>query len=355
MTDEPTSAEHRAGAGKPTLRDVARAAGVDPSTASRALTPVPDRPVNAATARRIRQAANRLGFHPNNFARGLRTRRSGSVGLVVPDITNPLMPPLMCGVEEKLAEHGYTVLLAATRNDADVEQRTLTTLASQQVDGLIIASAQLEDVPVRRVEGLGIPTVLAMRRDAGSTLPFVIADEAHGMRLALEHLVELGHRRVLYVSGSIMGSHVADRLAGYDEAVAALGLDPRSCPHVVCDGYGVVDGAEAVRAAIGRHDFTAVIAGNVLMALGAYDALRVGGLDCPTDVSVIGFNDMPMADHVAPPMAAVHTPFYEMGTVAAELLLRHIDEPAERMESVRLEPRLVIRSSTAPPPTGPTT
>lgn len=335
--------------GKSTLRDVARAAGVDPSTVSRALTPVPDRPVSTDTARRIRREAKRLGFQPNNLARGLRTRRSSTVGLLVPDITNPLMPPLMCGVEEELAEHGYTVLLAATRNDAEIERRSLSTFAARQVDGLIVASAQVEDASVRDVGTLGIPTVLAMRRDARSKLPFVVADEAYGIWLALEHLVELGHTSVLYVSGSIMGSHIADRLAGFEQAVKTLGLDPADCPHVVCDGYGVEHGASAVRDALVQHEFTAVVAGNVLMALGCYDALHEAGLSCPADMSVIGFNDMPMADHVSPPMTAVHTPFHEMGTVAARLLLRHVDQPEAPIESLRLKPRLVVRSSTARP------
>lgn len=331
---------------KPRLKDIADALGVHPSTVSRALSPVPDRPVNEDTAARIRAEADRIGFKPNRLARGLRTRRSNTVGLVVPDIANPLMPPLLRAVEERLGKDDYTVLLVATRNDDLAERRGVEALAAHQVDGLIIASTMREKNSIKQIVSLGVPTVLALRTNDDVTLPFVVTDERRGMLQALDHLTRLGRKRIAYVSGPLIGSHLVDRLSAFESGHSAFELDKAHSQVVIRETYDIEAGRTAMLTALESQPVSAVIAGNVMMAIGCYRALETQGLQVPRDVNVIAFNDHIIAEHLTPPLTAVRNPVDAMGARAAEMLLA-LMAGRDAGESTALRPTLVVRSSTS--------
>jgi LacI family transcriptional regulator len=333
---------------KVTLRDVADAAGVHPATASRALNEETRELVNGDTARRVLAAAERLGYRPNPIARGLKTNRSYTVGVVVPDLRNPLFPPIARGIEERLEPAGYTSLLANTDNDPERERLSFDALRARQVDGYITATAK-RDHPLLRQIAAERPLVLVNRATDDERLPSVTADDRAGTRQAVEHLAALGHRRIAHVAGSLELSTGAARHAAFLEAMRDLGLEVDDALVRIGAAYAESEGARLTREllASGRA-FTAIVAGNDLMALGCIDALREAGLDVPGDVSVVGFNDMDWCDRFDPPLTTVRVPHHELGVRAADLLLERLADPAAPARHVVLDTELVVRGSTGP-------
>ena len=338
------------GARTTTLRDVAAEAGVHPATVSRALNVDTRELVNEETARRVLAAAERLGYRPNPIARGLKTNRSYTVGVVVPDLRNPLFPPIARGIEERLEPAGYTSLLANTDNDPERERLSFDALRARQVDGFITATAQRHHPLLREVAESGRPLVLVNRITDDEDLPWVVADDESGMRQAVEHLHALGHRRIAHIGGSVHVSTGAGRRAGFLAALEALGLEVDPALVAVGGAYAEAEGARltADLLASGRA-FSAVVAGNDLMALGCIDALRAAGRDVPGEVSVVGFNDMDWSERFSPPLTTVRVPHHELGVQAAGLLLERLADPAAPARHVVLPAELVVRGSTAPP------
>ncbi|MGH9067242.1 MAG: LacI family DNA-binding transcriptional regulator, partial [Acidimicrobiales bacterium] len=212
-------------ADKVTLRDVAGRAGVHPATASRALSPDTTGLVNAATAERVRQAAEALGYQPDLAARSLKTRRSHTVGVLVPDLTNPLFPPIVRGIEDVLAGAGYVALVGNTDMDDDRERLVLDRMRSRHVDGLILATARRKHPAVVEVASQGLPVVLVNRVVDDHTFASVAADDGLGIRLAAAHLVELGHRSIAHIAGPQGLSTGFGRYRGYLAGLEAHGLE----------------------------------------------------------------------------------------------------------------------------------
>ena len=335
------------------LVDVARAAGVHPGTASRALNPQAREQVSPATVRRVTRAAQRLGYVPNPVARGLRTARSFLVGMVVPDVTNPLFPPLVRGAEKVLSQAGYTLVLTDTDNDAATERRQIELLRARGTDGFIVATARWEDALLAEIAAAGVPAVLVNRNTASATLPYVGGDERTGVRLAVEHLVALGHRHIAHLGGPADTSTGRERAAAFRQSALQHAL-PSTGLVRACAAYTEEAGAEAAARLIASGPkFTAVVAGNDLIAFGVLDALTRAGLSCPDQVSLIGFNDMPHLDKLAPPLTSVALPLAEMGAQAARILLARVAEPdREPPAQSLLGVTLRIRASTAAPPGG---
>ena len=325
-----------------TLRDVARAAGVHPGTASRALNAETRSLVNPETARRVLGAAEELGYRPNPIARGLKTNRSYTIGVLIPDITNPLFPPILRGIEDRLEEDGYTPLMANTDNDPERERIDWETMRSRQVEGIITATADRSDPLVEEIVDSGLDVVLVNRRTDDAAVRAATPDDRAGMRLAVEHLAGLGHRRIAHIAGPLEFSSGFDRREGFFEAMRDTGLAP--------DPELVVVSA-ACRELLDRGGAaTAIAASNDLIALGCYDVLLERSIECPAEMSVTGFNDMPFADRFQPPLTTIRIRPYEVGAAAAELMLEALQHPGSRPRQVQLEPQLVIRESTGPPP-----
>ena len=334
----------------PTLRDVAAAASVHVATASRALNPSTRALVSPDTADRVLRAAKSIGYRANPIARSLKTARTDSVGVVIPDLTNPLVPPMVRGAAEVLEPAGYNAWIVNTDNDPDRERAQIESLRAKQVDGLIVATARLEHPWLSTLHDQGVRIVLANRLVGAGHIPSVTADNAAGSALAVEHLIKLGHRAIAHVSGPQELSTGLVRRRGYVQAMRDHGLpeDPRLL--VTCSAWTEEEGARAFGALLDSGvEVTAVVAGHDRVALGCYDALALRDLSCPDDVSVVGFNDMPFMDKMRPALTTVRVAHYEVGAEAARLLLDTFRYPERPARAVLLPPALVIRSSTAAP------
>jgi LacI family transcriptional regulator len=332
----------------PTLRDVAEAAGVHAATASRALNPETRGMVNSDTARRVVRAAETLGYRPNPIARGLKTAKSGTVGLVLPDLTNPLFPPIVRGIEDVLGPAGFSALIVSTDNDAGREQAQIASLLSRQVEGLIVATARLEHALLAQLHDQGVTMVLVNRRTEGLEVASITPDDATGVELAVRHLAGLGHRRIVHLAGPQTTSTGVIRARAFQSAVRALGLEEDPSLMAACQLWSEEDGARALRGVLDAGtDFTAVVAGNDLIALGCYDVFAERGIRCPADVSVVGFNNMPFLDKLAPPLTTVAIPHHQIGVEAGRMLLESIHEPDRPARSILLPLSLAVRGSTA--------
>jgi LacI family transcriptional regulator len=334
----------------PTLRDVAQLAGVHPATASRALNPQTRPLVNADTARKVLRAAESIGYQPNPIARSLKTARTATVGLVIPDLTNPLFPPIVRGIEDVLTAVGYSAWIVNTDNDPVREETAVESLRSRQVEGLIMATARREHPLLVRLHQMGMKMVLVNRRVDGLELPSVTADDDAGIEMAVNHLAALGHTRIAHLAGPQETSTGVARARAFRHAIRDLALDDDPALVAECGYWSETEGAQALRKLLDAGTrFTAVVAGNDLIALGCYDVFAERGMHCPGDMSVVGFNEMPFLDKMNPPLTTVSIPHYDLGTEAARLLLDTIDEPDRLPRSVLLTPSLVVRASTAAP------
>jgi LacI family transcriptional regulator len=340
----------KAGAPAPTLRDVADAAGVHAATASRALNPDTRRLVNADTARRVLRAAESLGYHPNPIARSLKTAKSRTIGVVIPDLTNPLFPPIVRGIEDVLGPAGYSAFIVNTDSDPDRERSQVASLRSRQVEGLIVATALLDHPLLDQLHGDGVKLVLVNRRAHDLEIPSVTPDDALGIGLAVGHLAELGHERIIHLAGPQTTSTGLARSRAFQIALREHGLDDDPARIVACGYWSEAEGAAALRAVLDSGvDFTAVVAGNDLIALGCYDVFAERGIDCPAEVSVVGFNGMPFLDKLRPPLTTVAVPHHQIGLEAARMLLESFSDSDRPARSVLLSPTLIARGSTAAP------
>jgi LacI family transcriptional regulator len=333
-----------------TLRDVAAAARVHPATASRALNPETRLLVSEDTARRVTAAAAKLGYRPNPVARSLRTRRSYTVGVLIPDLNNPLFPPIVRGLEDKLATAGYVALIGNTDADASRERLIFEQMRARHVDGFVLATATLHDRLLAEAAAADVPVVLMNRLSQEYSFPSVSVDNEQGARMAVAHLARLGHSRIAHIAGPQEASTGASRLRGFRDGMAAHQLEVSEDLIVYASRYTVEEGSRCCHELLAQHSgFTAVAAANDMLAVGCYAALDEAGLQCPDDISVIGFNDMPFIDRLRPPLTTVRFPHYQLGTEAAQLLLERIGERESPVKILHLAPELVVRGSTAEP------
>ena len=333
-----------------TLRDVANAARVHPATASRALNPETRILVSEDTARRVVAAAAKLGYRPNPVARSLRTRRSHTVGVLIPDLNNPLFPPIVRGLEDKLAAAGYVALLGNTDADASRERLLFEQMRARHVDGFVLATATLHDQLLAEAAAADVPVVLMNRLSQDYSFPSVSVDNEQGARMAVAHLAKLGHTRIAHIAGPQEASTGVSRLRGFRDGMASHRLEVSEDLIGYAGRYTVEEGLRCGRELLARAgDFTAVAAANDMLAVGCYAALDEADLQCPDDISVIGFNDMPFIDRLRPPLTTVRFPHYQLGTEAAQLLLERIGEREGPVKILYLAPELVVRGSTAAP------
>ena len=333
-----------------TLRDVAAAAGVHPATASRALNPETRILVSEETAGRVIEAAAALGYRPNPVARSLRTRRSHTVGVLIPDLNNPLFPPIVRGLEDRLASAGYVALLGNTDGDSGKEQIIFEQMRARHVDGFVLATAHENNPALAEAARAEVPVVLMNRIAPDHSFSSVSVDNEQGMRMAVAHLAALGHTRIAHIAGPQQVSTGEGRRRGFLAGMKACGLTVDSDLIVTATGFTVDEGTRCCRELLARGArCTAVAVGNDMLAVGCYAALDEAGLRCPDDLSLIGFNDMPFIDRLRPPLSTVRFPHYQLGTEAAQLLLERVTGRDSPVKILYLAPELVARGSTAPP------
>jgi DNA-binding LacI/PurR family transcriptional regulator len=327
-----------------TIRDVAAAAGVSITTVSRALNE--SGRVGPATRDRVLDAAQQLGYEPNDLARSLHGKATGTIAVLVPDITNPFFPELVNGVQEVANEHGRLLLLCQTSEDAGIAVQELLHLRRKRVDGVVLVGglAGGEDLSAALA---GMPIVTVDRDTSVDDAWVVRSNHRLGGRLATEHLIELGHERIAHIGGPADLSVAEDRHDGYRQALEDAGLAYDESLVVQGDfleqsGY---DGVRALRRR--RRGFTALFCGNDMMAIGALRALDDVGLAVPQDVSVVGFDDIHLASYLRPGLTTVHQPIQTLGRRAAELLIGPAMDSHEPASEV-LDVHIVNRQTTAP-------
>jgi LacI family transcriptional regulator len=337
-------------ASRTTLYDVAKAAGVHASTASRALNLETKHLISAEVVERVQASADKLGYRHNALASSLRTRRSNAVGVVIPDLMNAVFPPIIVGIEETLREAGYGLTIGSHGNDPARHATVLDSMLARQVDGLILATATLGDASVERLVQRGIPVVMVNRRERSGRAPSVVTDDESGIALAVEHLVEAGHRNIAHLGGPQTFSTGVARLRGFMDAMQARGLECDPSRISIAESYSRAAGRAAALPLLAKKTrVSAIVAANDLLALGCYDALAEVGLECPAQISVTGYNDMPLVDLVSPPLTTVRIQHHQMGVEAARLLIRKLDDASTPNVGVVLNPELVVRRSTAAP------
>ena len=330
-----------------TIKDVARACGVAPSTVSNALSG--SGYVRDDTRAQVLDAAKRLGYRASSVARGLRMQRSWSVGLLLADIANPWFPELVRGVEDVLWSAQINLVLCNTDYQAEKEDTYLRHLIDKRVDGLILASTGAESPAVPRLQAEGVPLVMLNRRHGSVATDYVGMDNKRGVAAAVAHLAELGHSRIGFIAGRISSSAAGERREGYLLAMAAhFGAAP---PDLIAQGdYSIVSGFEATRRLLAlTPPPTAIVSANDFMAYGAIDAITRAGMSVPRDISVTGFDDILVSGLSLIRLTTVRPPTWKLGATAAELLLKRVGKKALGLrESVILPSELVVRGTTGP-------
>jgi LacI family transcriptional regulator len=276
-----------------------------------------------------------------------------TVGIVIPDIENPLFGPIIAGAERTLGNAGYSLLIAdADRIDPDSLPAIIETLIDRRVDGLILATAERSDQTIRDLVRRNIPAVLVNRTSNNLPIPSIVGDDHEGVGLAVEHLAGLGHRLIGHIAGPQSLSTGHGRRVAFLSWMKELGLDLRSDALEEADWYQVEPGYRAASTLLDRRpDLTAIVASNDLLALGAYRAIRERGREVGNDISVSGYNDMSLLDLMQPPLTSVKVPYRQMGSKAASVLTRLIAQGTAGLEppvAVQLTPELSIRQSTQP-------
>jgi LacI family transcriptional regulator len=332
----------------PTIKDVARLAGVSHMTVSRVVSG--SGPVRSATRARVDRAAAELGYAPNVLARGLASRRTGVVGFLASDISNPYIAELARAIHRYADEVGYVVNMLVTDYDRGREQRALDMLVRRRVDGMLVGPPATEvDDRIRAIAERGLPVVAVARRLDHRRIPEVTPRVTESSYAATVHLLDLGHRRIGYIAGSPRVGVGRAKIDGYRAAMAERGIafDPELLVHsdmTVRDAYSTA-GLLLRR----RPRPSAVMGATDTIAIGAMGAIEAAGLRIPDDVSVVGFDDTPFAETMHPPLTTVAQPTYELGRVGARVLFDAIaggvPDPTPR---IALDCALLIRGSTGP-------
>jgi LacI family transcriptional regulator len=331
-----------------TLKDVARQAGVHPATASRALNPETRLLVSEETAGRVLAAAAELGYRPNAVARSLRTRRSHTVGVLIPDLNNPLFPPMIRGLADRLESDGYVALIGNTDSDEAREHRVFEQMRARHVDGYVLATAHLRNPLLDDAVRAGVPVVLMNRIAEDYSFPSVTVDNERGVRMAIGHLTALGHRAIACIAGPQDVSTGLARYRGFQAAMAGARLEVPPGRVAFARAFSIEEGFRCAKDILAVGGCTAVAAGNDMLAVGCYLALDEAGLRCPADMSVVGFNDMPFISMLRPPLTTVAFSHYQVGAEAAQLLIERLNG-IDTVKVLYLAPELIIRGSTARP------
>ena len=328
------------------IKDIAKAAGVSHATVSRALRDDPR--ISEQTKIRIRRIAVGMGYYPSAIARGLATGRTYTIGMVVTTIADPFVAPIVQGTEQKALEEGYSVVLAQSQADPEREIAAVRLMREHRVDGVIVTASRVGELYTPLLSELRVPVVLINNQKEGEYLYSIYVDDLAGAQMAVEYLVKLGHRKIAYVGCPGRPLSNRRRFEGYKTALGLHGIDVDDRMVVQVPGMDDLSrGRKAVDLILAGGRPSAIFCFNDLTAVGVLQVLREKGVDVPGEVSLVGFDDIPLASMVCPALTTVAQPKEEMGIKAMEMLLALIN--GKEQENVVVKPRLVIRESTAAP------
>lgn len=326
-----------------TVKEVAERAGVSTATVSRALSGTGS--VREPVRARILEAAQELSYRPNRAARDLRVRSSRAVGVLIPDIENPFFTSLVCGIEDVLGKTDYSLLLASYNEDPDQEERRLEVFRADGVRGLIFAASRSPSRLYTELGRAGMALVAASRDVTRLPVDQVTVANQDGAYAATSHLIHLGHKRIGMINGPLELTTARDRQAGYEQALheAGMTLDESLVMHSVFKQAGGYSAMQQLLSS--ANPPTAVFAGSNLLTLGALQAIHERHLAIPDEIAIVGFDEMPWAMSLRPPLTTVAQPAFDVGRTAAELLLARVREPSMPRRQVVLETKLIVRSS----------
>jgi DNA-binding LacI/PurR family transcriptional regulator len=334
------------------IKDIAKAAGVSHSTVSRALANSPV--VNAETKARIRRIAQEMGYSPDAWARSLVMGETCTVGVVVTTIADPFIAEVVQGIESTAYAHNYAVILASSNSDPEREMSAVEMLHSKRVDGVIVTSSRVGAFYQDHLERIGVPVVLLNNHSeqSGRYTFSVTVDNQHGGHLATQHLIELGHRRIAYVTGPAGTSSSEGRLAGYQQALAEAGIS--FDPVLVVQGTGRAGGGELALPMLMSlpQPPTAVFCYNDVTAIGLMRKAKESNVLVPSDLTVVGFDDIPFASCGYQSLTTIAQPKFEMGQQAMQMLLALMaaPSPAEaQVTNIIVQGQLIVRESSGPP------
>ncbi|MFZ5968583.1 MAG: LacI family DNA-binding transcriptional regulator [Bacillota bacterium] len=331
---------------KITIKDIARIAGVSTATVSMVLNGKSDH-ISDATKEKIFDIAKTHNYVPNTMARSLVTKKTKTIGLVIPDIANPFFPEIARGAEDKASEEGYNIIFCNTDDDTEKEERYVNMLIEKMVDGIIFTASSKRSHWLHNVQSQSIPIVL-LDRDipVEGNVGRIIVDNAHGTYEGTKYLIEKGYEKIALINGNIHSGTAKARLEGYKKAFSEFGLKIEE--DIILEGafkrewgYGAV--TWLLNQGIG---FDAVVSGNDLIAIGVIRALKDSGKLIPNDVAVLGFDDIHMAKLVEPELSTISQPKYEMGYKASEMLINMIEKNENTDRFVIFDTKLIIRKST---------
>jgi LacI family transcriptional regulator len=328
-----------------TLRSVAEHLGLTPGTVSSVLNDTPAaRSIPEHTRKQIHEAARKLNYRPNFFAQSLRKKRTFTVGLIVEEIGDAYGAMIIGGVESRLRQHDYFFLTAVHRHDPAILRNHSQLLWARGAEGFITVDVSLDDP-------LPLPTVSVAGHRELPGVSNIVLDQETGIRLALEHLVELGHRKIAFMKGQPYSSDSEERWAAIQKVTRELGIemDPDLIVNLEFDDPSPQVGYPFAKQLLERgKPFTALMAYNDISAIGAIRAIREEGLDIPGDISVVGFDDIAWAAFHTPSLTTVRQPLNQMGQMAAETVVRMIEGDGNHVRQVAIEPTLSVRESTGP-------
>ena len=334
-----------------TIKDIAKRAGVSHSTVSRALR---DDPLVAEeTASRIRRLASELSYVPSAAARSLKTSRSRVLGVIVNRIADPFYSEVLDGVQEVFQTAGYSLFLGSPNHSPLGARSVLQAMAERRVEGIIVCSTTVSEADLAQV---GSPVVLVHSRVLEHRSPSLSHDDRHGAKQLTEHLLELGHRQIAFLGNVRGGRLTQERLSGYREALFEADLMVPGEYVAMASSGEPTGGAEGMRSLLDRElTPTAVVCYNDMMAFGAMQVIRESGLTVPDDLSVVGFDNIELSAYFSPALTTIHQPKYQLGSEAAHMMLRQLNDAfegrdVEQAERITVRGELRIRSSTAPPP-----
>lgn len=326
-----------------TMTEVARRAGVSLMTVSRVVNNKED--VSESTRQRVLKIIEDSGFRPSSIARSLVTQRTGTLGLVVPDIDNPFFSGLVSGVESQAYSNGYNVFLCNTNEDAQREQSILVSLEEKMIDGLILCSSRLPDEELRAAAERFPAVVIISRQLPGAGLGTALIDDRLGGNLAVTHLLRTGRRRIGLITGPAISFSSQGRLSGYRQALEDAGIPFRDQLVYRCRPVQE-EAAQAVRHLLSIcPNLDGLFCHNDLVAVGALQALKQYGICVPDDVAVVGYDDIPIAAWVTPALTTCRVERFELGSQAMRLLLERIRNSNHQEREVVVSPRLVVRQS----------
>ncbi len=334
-----------------TIKEIAKEAGVSTATVSMILNNK-DNNISETTRNRVLEIVKRTNYIPNTMARSLVTKQTRTIGLILPDITNPFFPEIARGAEDRASESRYSIIYCNTDDNLTREDACIDILTEKMVDGIIIAHSADRDGAVGGGKRCRVPIILIDRDyDFPSVIGRVLVDNKKASFTGVNYLIEQGYRKIAYIAGSINTLTARDRLEGYKEALKERNI-PIKDEYIRIGEYRTQWGMDAVRALIAEKvDFDAIFCGNDLIAIGAVKELKNNGYKVPDDIGVMGFDNIYLAGVVEPALTTINQPIYEMGYRAADFLINAIessevaDNHAEA-ETIILDTELIIREST---------